>query len=159
MWINSELIPPDFSRISLVIETHTLRKQLPAPALGHVILMETGRFLEHAARWRVKKRLWKSCSWVGGVEGVSYCSDTIQATSPRSKSKEPFQALRGVWRPKKRENSAHSSVKRTCQKVQCSAVLENWRTGLRHPSGAGERMAGGNSPAPLPPLPNQTQIW
>ena len=40
-WINNELIPPDFSRNSLVIETHTLRKQLPAPALGHVTLMET----------------------------------------------------------------------------------------------------------------------
>lgn len=54
---------------------------------------------------------------------------------------------------KKERKSAHSNVNMTCQKVQCSAVLGNWRTGLRHPSGAGERMAGGSAQPPCLPRP------
>lgn len=141
-----------------------LRKQLPAPALGHVTLMGTWKLPGGHSQGEGEEEALKELFLGGRGGGSVRVSQLLFRHCPSLFPKVPVKGAfpsfeRCLEAKKKKRKSAHSNVKRTCQKVQRSAVLGNWRTGLRHPSGAGERMAGGSGPASLPPSPNQTQTW
>lgn len=135
-----------------------LRKELPAPALGHVTLMETwklpGAHSQGEGEGEALKELFLAGRGGGSVRVSQLLFRHCPSHFPKVPVKRDFPSFeRCLEAKKKKRKSAHSNVKRMCQKVQCSAVLGNWRTGLRHPSGAGERMAGGSARPPCLPRP------